>query len=145
VIIRFRSTAVSVLALLVLGGLLTACGPSSPPAASSSLEATHTTPTPTPAPTIVAGDAVYDPPAAAPSSWVMPNLVGTGLQDAQDAIQHFTDYGIPITTSHDAGSADRMQVLDRDWKVCTQNVSPGAEITPDTRIDFGAVKLSEHC
>jgi hypothetical protein len=79
------------------------------------------------------------------ASWTMPNLVGAGLQDAQDAIQELTGYGIAITTSHDATGANRMQIADRNWKVCTQNIPPGATITSDTRIDFGAVKLEERC
>jgi hypothetical protein len=75
----------------------------------------------------------------------MPNLVGTGLQDAQDAIQELTGFGIVITTSHDAAGENRMQISDRNWKVCTQNIPPGATITRGTRIDFGTVKLEEDC
>jgi beta-lactam-binding protein with PASTA domain len=80
-----------------------------------------------------------------PASWTMPNLVGAGLQDAQDAIQELTGFAIMITTSHDATGQNRVQISDRNWKVCTQNVAPGATITRDTRIDFGAVKLEESC
>jgi hypothetical protein len=75
----------------------------------------------------------------------MPDLVGSVLQDAQDSIQRLTGYGIAITTSHDATGAGRMQVADRNWKVCTQNVPPGAAITSSSRIDFGVVKLDESC
>ena len=50
-----------------------------------------------------------------------------------------------ITTPHDATGAARMQLSDRNWKVCTQNVPAGAAITPNTRTDFGAVKLEEDC
>ncbi len=75
----------------------------------------------------------------------MPNLVGVGLQDAQNAIQSLTGYGIPITRSHDTTGADRMQVSDRNWQVCDQNVAPGSTITPGTEIDFGVVKLDEDC
>jgi hypothetical protein len=84
-------------------------------------------------------------PAEQPTSWRMPNLVGRGLQDAQDAIQALTGNRIFLTKSHDATGAGRHQVLDRDWKVCDQNVRPGATITTDTVIDFGAVKLAERC
>jgi hypothetical protein len=80
-----------------------------------------------------------------PASWTMPNLVGSGLQDAQDAIQELTGFGIMLTTSHDATGQNRMQISDRNWKVCTQNVPPGGTITRETRIDFGAVKLEESC
>jgi hypothetical protein len=75
----------------------------------------------------------------------MPDLVGTGLQEAQDAIQGLTDFAIPITTSHDATGKDRSQVMDRNWKVCDQSVPPGTTITPGSAIDFGAVKLDETC
>lgn len=79
------------------------------------------------------------------TSWIMPDLIGAQLQSAQDRIQALTDFAIAITTSHDATGAGRHQVLDRNWKVCSQNVPPGATIYRDTRIDFGAVKLDEHC
>lgn len=79
------------------------------------------------------------------TSWTMPNLVGRNLQDAQDAIQALTSYGIAITRSHDATGAGRHQILDRDWKVCAQNVAPGTAITSATQIDFAAAKLAERC
>jgi hypothetical protein len=75
----------------------------------------------------------------------MPNLVGRNLQDAQDAIQALTGNAIFFTKSHDATGSGRHQILDRDWKVCSQNVKPGATFTADTGIDLGAVKLSERC
>lgn len=78
-------------------------------------------------------------------SWTMPNLVGANLQEAQDAIQALTGNAIFFTKSHDATGAGRHQILDRDWKVCSQNVPPGTKITADTAIDFGAAKLDERC
>lgn len=75
----------------------------------------------------------------------MPNLVGSNLQDAQNAIQSLTDFEIAVTTSHDATGAGRQQVVDRNWKVCSQNVSAGKTITANTKIDFGTVKLEESC
>ena len=83
--------------------------------------------------------------AASASSWTMPDLVGVNLQDAQNAIQSLTDFEIAVTTSHDESGAGRQQVVDRNWKVCSQNVAPGEEITTSTRIDFGTVKLEESC
>ncbi|MFC0548918.1 PASTA domain-containing protein [Kutzneria chonburiensis] len=77
--------------------------------------------------------------------WAMPNLVGSGLQDAQDAIQKLTDNKIFFTSSHDAGGRGRHQVLDRDWKVCNQNIAAGTQIQAGVKIDFGVVKLSERC
>jgi beta-lactam-binding protein with PASTA domain len=75
----------------------------------------------------------------------MPNLVGTNLQEAQNRIQALTGDQIFFTNSHDATDANRLQVLDANWKVCSQNVRAGSRITQDSQIDFGAVKLAESC
>ena len=75
----------------------------------------------------------------------MPDLVGANLQDAQNAIQSLTDFAIAVTTSHDETGKGRAQVIDRNWKVCSQNVRPGETVTTGTEIDFGAVKLEESC
>jgi hypothetical protein len=75
----------------------------------------------------------------------MPDLVGSNLQVAQDEIQRLTGGAIFLTTSHDATGAGRNQVLDRNWKVCSQSVPPGSMITAGSRIDFGAVMLDERC
>lgn len=124
---------VTVLTLLVMG--LGACG-------SSTIQRTVSPFTP-----------ASPPPATAPATgatkpatgWMMPDLVGSQLQNAQDRIQSLTNFGIAITTSHDATGAGRHQVWDRNWKVCSQNVPPGTTIDTGTRIDFGAVKIEEHC
>ncbi len=89
--------------------------------------------------------AAATPAAPTASSWAMPNLVGKNLQDAQDTIQALTANGIFVTTSHDATGAGRQQVLDRNWKVCSQNIAAGRAITADSEIDFGAAKLGESC
>jgi hypothetical protein len=130
-------------AVAVVAASLSACSTSAPAAP----PATPTVAVPPPSP-----QTITYPPTVVPSvvesaaaAWTMPNLVGSGLQDAQDAIQELTGYGIAITTSHDATGAHRMQIADRNWKVCTQNVPPGATITPKTQIDFGAVMLDEKC
>jgi PASTA domain len=117
---------------------LTACGGPTTPTAPTTVIVT----VPVPAP---AATAPVPTSAPTPTSWTMPNLVGSGLQDAQDAIQKLTGYGIAVTTSHDATGAGRMQVSDRNWKVCSQNIAPGETITSGTRIDFGVVKLDEGC
>jgi hypothetical protein len=75
----------------------------------------------------------------------MPDLRGKDLQTAQDTIQSITHDGIWFTDSHDVSGQNRMQLLDRNWNVCSQNVPPGAKITPDSNIDFGVVKLGESC
>lgn len=77
--------------------------------------------------------------------WTMPNLVGSGLQNAQDAIQKLTGNVVFFTSSHDVTGKGRHQILDRNWKVCDQNVAPGAQIQVGVKIDFGVVKLEEKC
>ncbi len=125
------------LAALTAAALTACAGPTAPAAPTTVIV---TVPVPAPAAT-----APVPTSAPTPTSWTMPNLVGSGLQDAQDAIQKLTGYGIAVTTSHDATGAGRMQVSDRNWKVCSQNIAPGETITSGTRIDFGVVKLDEGC
>lgn len=82
-----------------------------------------------------------DEPSRPSDSKALPDLVGKGLQVAQDAAQ---GAGFSRLTSHDALGRGRDQVLDRNWKVCVQQ--PGAGKHPvDVQIDFGTVKLDESC
>ncbi|MFG2434618.1 PASTA domain-containing protein [Streptomyces sp. NPDC048508] len=80
--------------------------------------------------------------ATAAATKTVPNLVGKGLQAAQDQAQAV---GFYVLTSHDGLGRDRMQVFDRDWKVCTQKPSSGNNVSVDTKLDFGAVKVDETC
>lgn len=77
--------------------------------------------------------------------WVMPDLAGAVLQDAQDQIQTLTAGAVYFTDSHDLTGEDRNQVVDDNWQVCTQNIAPGAALTAASKIDFGVVKLDESC
>lgn len=76
-----------------------------------------------------------------PETGRLPDFVGKGLQFAQDEAQSLGFYGL---RSHDALGRDRLQVLDRNWKVCSQTPAPGTHPT-DVVIDFGTVKLEETC
>jgi hypothetical protein len=80
-----------------------------------------------------------------PHQWTMPDMVGTNLQKAQDAIQKLTGDPIFITGSHDATGHGRHQLIDADWQVCTQNIRAGTTFTAKSKIDFGTVKLAESC
>ena len=91
------------------------------------------------------GTTTIGPSISATTHWSMPNEVGAGLQQAQDDIQKLTGNLIFFTSSHDASGKGRHQILDKDWKVCSQNVPPGSPITIGSKIDFGAVKLAEAC
>ena len=77
-------------------------------------------------------------------SFAMPNEVGQVLQDAQDDIQRVSRDPFFFSHSHDLID-DRLQILDRDWQVCTQHVPPGEAVTAEDEIDFGVVKLDESC
>lgn len=133
-VLASRLIAAPVLATVV--ALAAGCGTPAPASAAApgAAEPLTTTSPPTTAPA-----------AAAATSWLMPDLVGATLQDAQDAVQELTGFAIPVTTSTDATGAGRMQVLDANWTVCSQSVAPGTTITPDTDIDFAAVQLDESC
>ncbi|ARP73877.1 PASTA domain-containing protein [Streptomyces pluripotens] len=65
-----------------------------------------------------------------------------GLQSAQDAAQK---HGFHALKSHDALGRARHQFLDRDWKVCFQNLKAGTSASTNTTLDFGTVKLDETC
>jgi hypothetical protein len=71
----------------------------------------------------------------------LPNLVGKGLQSAQDAAQAA---GFFEVTSHDSLGRGRNQIQDRNWKVCFQTPKAGKHST-ETPIDLGAVQLQERC
>jgi hypothetical protein len=85
------------------------------------------------------------PSSGSAKEWVMPNLVGSNLQDAQNAMQKLTGDPVFLTSSHDATGKSRQQVADRNWKVCGQNVAAGSSITIKSVIDFAAVKNEEKC
>lgn len=99
-----------------------------------------------PAPSKTAPTAADTTPAAEAEAPVerraVANFVGMGLQSAQDKAQ--AD-GFYVLTSHDSAGRDRMQALDRNWKVCSQNYAAGKTIPTHTELDFGAVKLEETC
>lgn len=78
--------------------------------------------------------------------FVMPSFIGVNLQEAQDGVQ---TRGIFFSASHDLLGA-RSQLIDSNWKVCTQTPAAGTPIKGSAadyegKFDFGAVKLTESC
>jgi hypothetical protein len=71
----------------------------------------------------------------------LPDLVGKGLQSAQDTAQAAGFFNL---TSHDSLARGRNQIEDRNWKVCFQTPKAGRHSTK-TKIDLGAVKVEETC
>ncbi|MEV6786967.1 hypothetical protein [Streptomyces sp. NPDC051098] len=101
--------------------------------------------TKTAAPKTTAPEAAVAPPDDKPSAderAKVLDFVGMGLQEAQDSAQA---EGFFLLTSHDSTGAGRMQVFDRNWKVCSQSVPAGRTVDVGTELDFGTVKLDEDC
>lgn len=128
---RTRTLAAALGCLTVF--TLVGCDPATPPTGSSDTPTAATT-TADPAPSPESDRPV--------ERKVVANFVGMGLQSAQDKAQ--AD-GFYLLKSHDSAGRDRMQALDRNWKVCSQNYAAGKTIPTDTELDFGAVKLDETC
>ena len=116
-----RCVAVVAVALGVLAG----CG------GTGGENRTAAAPSPPPART-----AEPEPPAVA-----LPNLVGKGLQAAEDEAQAA---GFFALASHDALGRRRDQVQDREWTVCFQDPAPGLA-AGSTLVVLGAVRLGEAC
>ncbi|WP_306963818.1 PASTA domain-containing protein [Streptomyces afghaniensis] len=71
----------------------------------------------------------------------LPDLTGKSLQEAQDTAQA---NGFYVLTSDDATGRNRLQVLDRNWTVCSQTPAPGQHPT-DVTVNFSVVRLGESC
>lgn len=140
---------VALLAIVVVGGALINRGKDSSDAdgstaaASTTVETTTAQPTATVQPEPIETSQATTPPTSAGVDFPMPDVVGMDLQSAQDLIQ---TYGVFFSTSHDLRGS-RMQVLDSNWIVCTQNIPAGQQVTGDAEgaIDLGAVKREESC
>lgn len=133
-ITRTTATASAVAALLLAG--LTGCGPTAESGADSKPAAPASD-----VPATKAATPASEPSGTVAASAALPDMVGKGLQTAQDEAQAA---GFYLLTSHDALGRGRNQILDRGWKVCSQTPAPGTHST-DTKVDFGTVKLEEEC
>ncbi|WP_328660572.1 PASTA domain-containing protein [Streptomyces sp. NBC_00334] len=132
-----RITRVSAAVTLLLAAL-TACGPT---AGTGTDDAASTAPSAPQASATDSGEPAEEPAVDAESTAKLPDMAGKGLQSAQDEAQAVGFYHL---TSHDALGRGRNQILDRNWKVCSQSPVSGTQPT-DTEVDFGAVKLEESC
>jgi beta-lactam-binding protein with PASTA domain len=121
-----RTRLATATAVLLLAATATACGPDD--------TSSGTTSTPTSAATTGSDSKA--------KTKTVPNLIGKGLQSAQDEAQAAGFYNLD---SHDSLGRDRNQILDRDWKVCTQTPKAGQNVDTGTKLDFGTVKLDETC
>lgn len=82
------------------------------------------------------------PTATAQETFIMPKVVGMNLQLAQDLLQSKGSY---VIDQVDFKGLNRFQVLDSNWKVCTQSPSAGKKIPISTVVTLASVKLTERC
>lgn len=94
-----------------------------------------------PSPT-VAEAAASPEPTEAPVVVTMPDVVGANLQDAQDSLQALGSY---LLDQQDATGDGRLQLVDANWTVCTQEPAAGADFPVDATVILAAVKLDEAC
>ncbi|MEU1281737.1 PASTA domain-containing protein [Streptomyces sp. NPDC005805] len=71
----------------------------------------------------------------------LPNLVGLTHQDAQDTAQAAGFYSL---REKDHTGMERMLLMDRNWKVCKQEPTPGKHAVEKT-ITLYSVKQTESC
>jgi hypothetical protein len=82
-------------------------------------------------------------PSATPEAkFTMPRVVGMNLQLAQDLLQSKGSY---ILDQVDHKGLLRFQVLDSNWKVCTQSPAAGKVVLASTVVTLSSVKLTERC
>ena len=75
-------------------------------------------------------------------TFVMPELVGMNLQDAQDRLQSLGSY---VLDQEDASGLGRIQILDSNWVVCRQSPAPGTDVGLDEVVTLWSVKIDETC
>jgi hypothetical protein len=80
--------------------------------------------------------------APSPVMKVLPSFIGKGLATAKSDAQAA---GFSNVSTHDASGRGRMQILDRDWKVCSQAPPAGSNVSTATTVGLGVVKLAEAC
>ncbi len=123
-------------------GSSTSPAPAAPPSAASASA-------PDTLPTAMTAAARAEEPAASPATtqaaeptFTMPALVGMNLQLAQDTLQALGSY---LMDQQDASGLGRVQVVDSNWQVFTQDPAPDALVPESTLVTLGAVKLDETC
>ena len=77
-----------------------------------------------------------------PETFKMPKVVGKNLQDSQDKLQSLGSW---LMDQEDAKGLDRWQILDSNWKVCSQKPKAGKVVPIETIVVLKSVKLGERC
>jgi type IV pilus biogenesis protein CpaD/CtpE len=76
------------------------------------------------------------------ATFTMPDLNDKNLQAAQDELQSRGSY---FLNEVDATGKGRIQIVDRNWKVCSQTPKAGTKVLIARLITLRAVMLSEKC
>ena len=126
---------------IAAGLLLAACSGNSGDGNSDEIQAEPAT-TATTVPATTAAQKTLAPTTTVEETFTMPNLVGWVLQDAQDKLQSLGAYTLD---QEDARGLERLQVLDSNWKVCSQKPRARAVVPVSTTVVLASVKLSERC
>src|SRR5205085_1423420 len=74
--------------------------------------------------------------------FLVPDVHGLDLQDAQDLFQGRNSYEMQQI---DATGRNRRLVVDGRWKVCRQTPKPGLDVPIDTKVRLYAVQNGERC
>ena len=108
------------------------------------LSACGSTPAPPPVTVTVTTTAtvVVTPRGVPVGTLAMPALVGLGLQDAQDQLQSLGSF---VLNQEDASGQGRHQLIDSNWKVCSQDPAAGSLISVTSSVTLRAVKNEETC
>jgi hypothetical protein len=132
------------IAAVLLVSVASACGSSSGQAAPA-VTVTETSPPSPSTVTVTAPPSSTDDVGATDQtedSFTMPNVVGVVLQTAQDKLQFLGSY---VMDQQDAGGLDRLQLLDSNWRVCSQSPHPGTRVSATDTVTLASVKLEEAC
>lgn len=80
--------------------------------------------------------------SSSPETFIMPNVIGMNLQLAQDLLQSKGSY---LVDQEDFKGLGRFQLIDSNWKVCSQAPAAGKRVLTSTLVTLSSVKLSERC
>lgn len=130
---------VIVLAGGVLAVAVTACGSSSSGSSAATVTQTETVQGTTDAPST--DDSTSDSGGSSGGGQItVPNVVGKNHQDAQDEMQAAGLYSL---SEEDATGQGRMLIIDRNWKVVSQDPSAGTKVDEDQTITLRSKKYTD--
>lgn len=78
-------------------------------------------------------------------TFVLPDATGQNLQVAQDNAQEASGDPLFVSFSEDATGADRAQILDSGWVVCSQKPVSGTEVKRSAFVTYFVVRAGEDC